>query len=106
MGHLKTKPMKVTTLEPKITDVLQAQRVTGDEPPKELESDKLDKILAAIYHTRECLETKTDSVAVGLNRLRDDHRKLADRVTHSEKGIMVLKPVVVDVQKDIDRLSR
>ena len=67
--------------------------------------DKLDRILAAIVTTRESLETKVDSVAVGLNLLRDDHRKLTYRVSQSEKDITELKPAVVEVQKAVIDLT-
>ena len=68
-------------------------------------SDKLDKILAAIEHTHESLVSKIDSVAVGLNLLRDDHRKLADRVSHSEKDIVELKLTVTGVQTILNDLT-
>ena len=69
-----TEVAEETTLKPKITVNLVAPALSG----MDFRPDKLDKILEAIEHTRKRLEAKIDGVAVGLNILRDDHRKLSD----------------------------
>ena len=54
-----------------------------EQPSAQIEQDKLDKILDAIQNTGECLESKIDNMAVDLNLLRDDRRKLTDRVAQA-----------------------
>ena len=62
-------------------------------PPPE---DKLDKILAAIESSRISMETKISSIAHDVNILREDHRKLTDRVKQTEQSITTLRPQVTD----------
>ena len=45
---------------------------------------------------RERLEMKIDDVAVGLTLLRDDHKKLSDRVVQAERSLVDLRPQVSD----------
>ena len=76
----------------------------GTEPPSK-EEDKRDNILNAIEHTRERLETKTDEVTVDLSILRDDHKKLAERVTRNESAVGGLQPTVKDTQTQLAELT-
>ena len=61
-------------------------------------ADKLDRILAAVEHTRENLEAKIDMVTVNLSLLRDDHKKLASRVSTTEQSLWDLQPKVKETQ--------
>ena len=65
------------------------------------QTDKLDQILAAITVTRERLESKIDGVTEGLNLLRDDHRKLKERVAQSEKTLSHLQPSVTEIRDQV-----
>ena len=62
-------------------------------PPPE---DKLDRILAAIESSRISMESKISSVAHDVNILRDDHRKLTEKVKQTEQSISILRPEVTD----------
>ena len=68
-------------------------------------SDKLDMILNAIERARERLESKIDEVTVGLTLLRDDHKKLADRVAQTERSIREVQPQVKDQHAQILELA-
>ena len=65
------------------TDMLTSAATISSE-------DKLDKILTAVKHTRESLVSKIDTVAVNLNLLRDDHKKMSERVVAMERSIREL----------------
>ncbi|XP_069089292.1 uncharacterized protein [Pleurodeles waltl] len=47
----------------------------------------LDTILQAIRESREALKQKIDNLTVDLSLLRDDHRKLTERVGATEKTL-------------------
>lgn len=68
-------------------------------------STKLDKVLVAIEHSRVTMETKFGKLASDLNILRDDHRKLADKVKHGEKTLQSIEPQVQLHQSAISELQ-
>ena len=70
-GAISKAPMRASPLA-------ETNRAPGDMPPI-AGTDKLDKILNVIEHTRDHLEFKIEEVTVGLTLLRDDHRKLTDK---------------------------
>ena len=67
--------------------------------------DKLDKILKAINFTKDQLETKIGEVAEGLNLLRDDHKKLAERVSQTEHHVQDPQPKVDESQTHLHELT-
>ena len=52
----------------------------------------LTDIMQAITASREALETKIDTLATDMGLLRDDHRRLAERVTTTEREITEVSP--------------
>ncbi|KAJ1141796.1 hypothetical protein NDU88_008124 [Pleurodeles waltl] len=62
------------------------------------DSDKLDLVLAAIEHSRVIMEAWFGSLVAEISFLRDNHRKLADKVVESEKSIAALQPITTDHQ--------
>ena len=67
--------------------------------------DKLDQILAAIATSREVLEQQIAGVSSSLSLLRDDHKKLADKVQHHEKEIAQIHPSVKQLTEQIQDLT-
>ena len=65
---------------------------TGVRQTEKSEGPSLTDIMQAINASREALESKIDTLATDMGLLRDDHRKLADRVTSAEKDITVIAP--------------
>ncbi|KAJ1104621.1 hypothetical protein NDU88_002031 [Pleurodeles waltl] len=54
----------------------------------------LRDILQAITATREALETKIDTLATDLGLLRDDHRRLAERIATADREIADIPPAI------------
>ena len=92
MGRTGTRTLTPTTKPTVRISGHDGTKDGGEANSQGPAEDKLDKILQAIDHTRERLETKIDAVTVGLSLLRDDHRKLTDRVTLNERAIGELQP--------------
>ena len=102
MGKAK---LKVTTeLDPSSTMQLPATDESTPIAPHPSE-DKLDRILAAVEHTRECLESKIDTVAANLSLLRDDHKKLSERVTATERSLSEFQPTSKELQSQLHELT-
>lgn len=57
-------------------------------------SDKLDQVLAAIDLSRVSMEERLGTLTTDISLIRDDHRKLADRVVEGEKIVADLQPTV------------
>ena len=98
MGRVKTGiPCTPNTRHKPTTRSESGARSTIEDmvtpPPPE---DKLDRILAAIESSRISMETKISSIAHDVNILRDDHRKLTEKVKQTEQSITTLKPQVTD----------
>ena len=70
-----------------------------------MDSDKLDTILNAIRSSMIYLKAKVDAVAIDVNLLRTDHKKLADLVTQSEKALVELQPRMTDLELQIWNLT-
>ena len=83
MGRLRTRSTMDISKTPLATQRLPATDETPPNPTQVKTLDKLDKILDAIGSTRERLESKLNEVSMGLSLLRDNHKKLTDRVTQS-----------------------
>ena len=56
------------------------------------EGPSLADIMQAIKASREALESKIDTLATDMGLLRDDHRKLTERVASTEKEITGMSP--------------
>lgn len=54
-------------------------------------SEKIDKLLAAIEHSRVSMEERLGNITTDISLLRDDHRKLADKVSDWEKIIATMQ---------------
>lgn len=63
--------------------------------PQELSlSEKMDKVLAAIEHSRVSIEERLGSITTDITLIRDDHRKLAEKVSEGEKALISMQPAV------------
>ena len=109
MGKVRTTKAGATDGE----DSTQAERGNPDdnEVLRSLES-KLDthtkqfeKILAAIRDTKCALEAKIDTVALDVGLLREDHKKLADRVSEIEFTHSTVRPSVQQLQKEVKNIT-
>ena len=85
MVRPKLKPLVELKTEMPGTSTIPENLSTIEQCAAQTSQDKLDKILEAIQNTHECLESKIDNVAVGLNLLRDDHKKLEHRLRKQYK---------------------
>ena len=81
------------------------EQMNADSQEQRTFASKLDKILSAISSTRESLESRIDSVAEGLNLLRDDHRKLKEGVAQSEKTLDAIQPTLSDLHVQVGDLT-
>ncbi|KAJ1098249.1 hypothetical protein NDU88_003365 [Pleurodeles waltl] len=80
---------------------------TNPSPPE----DKLDLILREIHDLRTAIEHRIDTIATDLSILRDDYRKLADRVLAAEGTLADVAPqhtwntkAILDLQWHIQKL--
>ncbi|KAJ1165424.1 hypothetical protein NDU88_005852 [Pleurodeles waltl] len=67
--------------------------------------DKLDTILATIGSTRDALESKVDSLVVGLSLFRADHCKMSDQILKVETTVSEVEPVMKRNSTSITALS-
>ncbi|KAJ1190971.1 hypothetical protein NDU88_000288 [Pleurodeles waltl] len=68
------------------------EEITPKEPT-------LQDVMQAITASRTALEEKIDSLASDFSVLRDDHRRLAERVTSAEKQLKELGPEIEGASK-------
>ncbi|KAJ1154163.1 hypothetical protein NDU88_006917 [Pleurodeles waltl] len=78
-------------------------------PPREAadtvgdtESPSLGDIMQAITSSRESLEHKIDTLALDLGLLREDQRRLAERVAMTEKTVSEIRP---QMKLTVDRVA-
>ncbi|KAJ1205029.1 hypothetical protein NDU88_000464 [Pleurodeles waltl] len=77
------KPKKREGQAPEDTDGTQSAGRPQRIDPRDGSADQettLDMVLQAIRESREALEQKIDNLTVDLSLLRDDHRRLTERV--------------------------
>ncbi|KAJ1174970.1 hypothetical protein NDU88_000261 [Pleurodeles waltl] len=65
----------------------------------------LQDVLQAITASRVALEGKIDALAMDLTVLRDDHRRLAEKVSTTDKQLKELLPEVKDATKSTKQLE-
>lgn len=70
-------------------------------PPDLSISDKLDRVLAAIELSRVSMEERLGTLTTDISLIRDNHRKLANRVNEGGKLIADLQPTVKQQQTTI-----
>ena len=104
MGQLRAKLAPGIPKDPLPKEHLSTAINTLTLPIPEQTIDKLDRILDAIEHTREQVETKIGEVLVGLGLLHEDHKKLAERVTQSEYTLRDLQPKTTGTQSQFLKL--
>ena len=63
------------------------------------------KAIEYTRYTRERLESKIDEGTVGLSLLRDDHKKLANRVVQTEHSISEIQQMVKDTHNQLMTLT-
>ncbi|KAJ1217818.1 hypothetical protein NDU88_005405 [Pleurodeles waltl] len=68
-------------------------------------SQRFDEILNAVLHTKTTLEPKIDPLQMDMDHMREDHKKLKERVEAMESTMASLKPTVTDATSHI-RLYR
>ena len=98
----KPRPKTGTQSEADPTPREQMNADTHEQKPID---SKLDQILSAISSTRDSLESRIDGVAEGLNLLRDDHRKLKEKVVQSEKPLDAMQPMLSDLRVQVGDLT-
>ncbi|KAJ1148725.1 hypothetical protein NDU88_001553 [Pleurodeles waltl] len=77
---------------------------SGDErTPKE---PTLQDVMQAITASRTALEEKIDSLALDFSVLRDDHRRLAERMTFAEKQMKELGPEIQGTSKILRQMEK
>ncbi|KAJ1154305.1 hypothetical protein NDU88_007058 [Pleurodeles waltl] len=75
---------------------------TPADPPM----DKLDVILKDIRVSRLAIEQRLGSITTELSILKDDHRKLVDRVKRRESDVAALVPGQKDSESVIQKLQK
>ncbi|KAJ1095557.1 hypothetical protein NDU88_000719 [Pleurodeles waltl] len=72
----------------------------GDQDPT------LQDILQAITASREILERKIDALATDLTILRDDHRRLSEKVSTTGKQVKEILPKINDTTKNMSKMEK
>ena len=109
MGRVKGTKAGVTEGE----DTAQAEKGNPDDNAvlRNLDSkldthtEQFEKILTAIRDTKCALEAKIDTVAVDVGLLREDHKKLAARVSEVESTHSTVRPSVQQLQKEVRNIT-
>ena len=104
MGRTSTR---TTTGPPRpLTEETKGQCSTNETTdPLDEKEDKLDQILAAIAMSREALEQQIAGVSSGLSLLRDDHKKLAEKVHQHGKEIAIIHPSIQQLTDQVQDLT-
>ncbi|KAJ1135409.1 hypothetical protein NDU88_001849 [Pleurodeles waltl] len=72
------------------TRQLGQSQSAGPQEGRDPQVTTLDTVLLAIKESRKAIERKIDNLTIDLSLLRDDHRKLAERVGTNEKTITLV----------------
>ncbi|KAJ1204399.1 hypothetical protein NDU88_008177 [Pleurodeles waltl] len=74
-------------------------------PPGD-QADKLDIILQEIRDSRQAIEKKLGSITIELNILKDDQKKLSDRLKQAESNVAEILPTHNENKNAIERLQQ
>ncbi|KAJ1176627.1 hypothetical protein NDU88_001898 [Pleurodeles waltl] len=92
--------------------VLEAQRDPGAPLDSSVtailgaHTEKFDDILNAVQSIKSILEPKIDALHIDVGHLREEHKKLKDRVTTTEGTISELCPSLANATKHIKDLQK
>ena len=78
---------------------------TGTAQSLRTEGPSLADILQAITTSREVLETKIDTLATDMGLLRDNHRRLAERVTTNEREMSEVSPMLTSMRSRMEEME-
>ncbi|KAJ1186610.1 hypothetical protein NDU88_003391 [Pleurodeles waltl] len=67
-------------------------------------SCRFDEILAAVLGIKTTLEPKIDALRIDMGHMRDDHKKLKDRIEATESTLASPRPSVSDTTAHIRTL--
>ncbi|KAJ1170946.1 hypothetical protein NDU88_002817 [Pleurodeles waltl] len=75
--------------------------------PEEQEGDPMQQdVLRAITASRVALEGKIDALATELTVLRDDHRRLAEKIATTDRQLKELLPEVKDTTTKTQQMEK
>ncbi|KAJ1128037.1 hypothetical protein NDU88_006429 [Pleurodeles waltl] len=63
-------------------------------------------ILAAIKNTKKTLEIKIEAVTIDVTLQREDHKKLADRLTGGESTLVQARPMILSQDEKLAQLEK
>ncbi|KAJ1166009.1 hypothetical protein NDU88_006421 [Pleurodeles waltl] len=98
MGRTKGKQSEDME-RPSPDDPMQAT-TPGDQ------ADKLDIILQEIRDSRQAIEKKLGSITIKLKILKDDQKKLSDRLKQAESNVAEILPTHNENKNAIERLQQ
>ncbi|KAJ1129925.1 hypothetical protein NDU88_008285 [Pleurodeles waltl] len=84
-------------------EVVRKSPSEDERTPKE---PTLNDVMQAITASRTALEEKIDSLASDFSVLRDDHRRLAERVTSAKKQLKELGPEIQGTSKRLRQMEK
>ncbi|KAJ1096536.1 hypothetical protein NDU88_001672 [Pleurodeles waltl] len=102
-GHKREAEQKSGTPTGEMTDLGGTQNTSPGE--KRLDPT-LQDILQAITASRVALEGKIDALATDLTVLRDDHRRLAEKVATADRQMEELRPEIKDTVKMAQQMEK
>ena len=84
----------------------ESQRLPDKATSEEIMQPSLADIMTALQGVRTTLETKIDAVSTEITLLRADFHKMRDRVTETEKNIVVLRAENQQLKQQVQGLQR
>ncbi|KAJ1127841.1 hypothetical protein NDU88_006234 [Pleurodeles waltl] len=69
-------------------------------------SQKFNDILNAVLNIKNTLETKIDALWIDMGHLREDHKKLKERVEATKSTVSDVRPLVVDAASHISAFQK
>ncbi|KAJ1165689.1 hypothetical protein NDU88_006106 [Pleurodeles waltl] len=86
------------------------EKLTPEDPvqttPPGDQTDKLDIILQEIRDSRQAIEKKLGSIMIELNILKDDQKKLSDRMKQTESNVAEILPTHKENKDAIEHLQQ
>ncbi|KAJ1131530.1 hypothetical protein NDU88_009866 [Pleurodeles waltl] len=69
-------------------------------------SQRFNEILSAVLDIKTTLEPKIDALCIDMGHMREDHKKLKERVKATESTVSALRPTVADATSNIRALQK